>query len=106
MKGLAHGQIWWADLDVVRPVLILTRSTVAPRLHRVLVAPITSVVRDIPTELPLGREEGVADDSVASFDNVQLLPVSVLLGRAGQVSMLRWPEASDAMRHTMGCHLG
>ncbi|MBW3606435.1 MAG: type II toxin-antitoxin system PemK/MazF family toxin, partial [Actinobacteria bacterium] len=60
VKGLGHGQIWWADLDKVRPVLVLTRARVAPRLTRVVVAPITTVVRGIGTEIRLGAAEGVA----------------------------------------------
>lgn len=38
MKGLGNGQVWWADLEKVRPVVVLTRSRVAPRLSRVVVA--------------------------------------------------------------------
>src|SRR5437867_1398588 len=59
MERLGHAQVWWADLDKVRPVVVVTRSPVAPRLRRVLVAPITTVVRGLPTEVPLGPEEGV-----------------------------------------------
>lgn len=103
MRGLGSGQVWWADVDKVRPVLVLTRSAVADRLHRVLVAPITTTVRDIPVEVALGSEEGVADGSVANFDNVQLLPVSMLLQRAGTVDRTRWSEVCGAMAHTIGC---
>ncbi len=92
-------------MDKVRPVVILTRGTVAPHLVRVLVAPITSQVRDIPTEVELGTPEGVADGSVASLDSTQLVPVSRLLARAGQLDPARWPEVCDAMAHTVGCHL-
>jgi mRNA interferase MazF len=105
VRGLGHGQVWWADVDKVRPVLVLTRRTVAPQLTRVLVAPVTSIVRDIPTEVLLGRAEGVAEGSVASLDNVQLLPVDRLLRRAGRMPAARWPEVCDAMAHTIGCHL-
>lgn len=105
MRGLSHGQVWWAEVDTVRPVLVLTRGTVAPRLSRVLVAPLTTVVRDIPSEVPLGEVEGVVDGTVASLDNTQLLPVDRLLARAGSLSPVRWPEVCDAMAHTIGCHL-
>ncbi|HEY8524987.1 MAG TPA: type II toxin-antitoxin system PemK/MazF family toxin [Acidimicrobiales bacterium] len=103
MSGLGHGQIWWADLDKVRPVLVLTRATVAPYLTRVVVAPITSVKRDIPTEVPLGTAEGVADGSVANFDNLQLVPVSRLLRRAGRISDDRWHECCEAAASMMAC---
>ena len=103
MSGLGHGQVWWADLDKIRPVLVLTRQAVAGRLHRVLVAPITSTVRAIPVEVELGRHEGIADGSVANFDNVQLVPVSRLLRPAGSIHLARWPEVCAAIAHTIGC---
>lgn len=103
MKGLGHGQIWWADLDKVRPVLVVTRARVAPLLSRVLVAPITTTVRDIATEVEVGSDCGVADGSVANFDNVQLVPVDRLLRRAGSVPPDRWPEFCSAMSRVMAC---
>jgi len=105
VKGLGHGQVWWADLDKVRPVVVLTRRTVAPQLTRVLVAPVTTTARHIPTEVALGTPEGVADGSVASLDNVQLLPVDRLLRRTGRLAAARWSEVCDALSHTIGCHL-
>lgn len=103
MKNLGHGQVWWADLDKVRPVVVLTRARVAPRLTRVLVAPITSTVRGLPTEVALGSREGVADDCVANLDNIQLVGVRLLLRQAGQVSGARWEEFCSAMRKVMAC---
>lgn len=103
MKGLGHGQVWWADLDKVRPVVVLTRARIAPRLHRVLVAPVTTTVRGISTEVPLGKDEGVKPGSVASLDNVHLLPVDQLLAPAGRVDPARWREFCDGMGRVMGC---
>lgn len=103
MKGLAQGQVWWADVDKVRPVLVLTRTTVAEQLSRVLVAPITTTVRELPVEVALGPDDGVADGSVANLDNVQLLPVGWLLQPAGSIDGARWPQVCDAMAHTIGC---
>lgn len=103
MTGLGHGQVWWADLDKVRPVLVLTRARVAPRLHRVLVAPVTTTVRGIATEVAMGAAEGVKDGSVANLDNVQLLPVDRLLRRAGTVDVARWPDVCSAMAAVMAC---
>ncbi|CAN5594859.1 type II toxin-antitoxin system toxin endoribonuclease MazF3 [soil metagenome] len=102
MRGLGHGQVWWADLDKVRPVVVLTRERVAPLLTRVVVAPVTTTVRDLATEVPLGEAEGLAD-SVASLDNVQLVPVDRLLRRAGIVAPNRWPEFCAAMHALMAC---
>lgn len=101
--GLAHGQVWWADLDKVRPVVVLTRAWVAPRLRRVLAAPVTTTVRAIPTEVVLGADEGVHDGSVANLDNIQLVPVEHLLRQAGAVPAARWPEFCVAMSKVLAC---
>lgn len=103
MSDLGHGQVWWADLDKVRPVVVLTRQRVASRLTRVLVAPITSTARGLVTEVKLGAAEGVSDDCVASLDNVQQLSVDCLLHRAGRVAPERWPEFCSAMAKVMAC---
>lgn len=103
MEGLGHGQVWWADLDKIRPVVVLTRARVAPRLTRVLVAPVTTTVRDLATEVTIGTTEGVREGSVANLDNAQLVPVDVLLRRAGTITSRRWPEFCRAMAKVMGC---
>jgi len=100
---LGHGQLWWADLDKVRPVVVLTRQRIASRLTRVLVAPITTTARGLATEVALGSAEGVQDGSVASLDNVQLVPTGCLLRPAGRVAPERWPEFCTAMAKVMAC---
>lgn len=100
---IGHGDVWWADLDKVRPVVLLTRRRVAPLLTRVLVAPVTTTVRGIATEVALGSPEGLKPGCVASLDNVQLIPVSALLRRAGVVAPRRWPEFCRAMASVIAC---
>ncbi len=102
---IGHGQIWWADLagDKVRPVLVLTRAWVAPRLSRVLVAPLTTTVRGIPCEVPLGPREGVGRGCVANLDNTQLVESDQLLEQFGAVHPDRWHEVCAAMAHVLGC---
>ncbi len=102
---LGHGQIWWADLDndKVRPVVILTRAPVAKRLKRVLVAPVTSTIRSIPTEVALSRATGIRQGSVANLDNSLLLDVDRLLELIGSVERHEWPGFCTAMQRVMGC---
>lgn len=104
---LAHGQVWWADLpgEKIRPVVVLTRAAVAPLLRRVLVAPVTTTVRGLRTEVPLGAAEGVRDGSVANLDNASLLDADRLLRLAGEVARERWPEVCRASAHAIGCGL-
>jgi mRNA interferase MazF len=103
LSGLGHGQVWWADLDKIRPVVIITRARVAPLLRRVLAAPVTTTVRGIATEVSLGPEEGVQAGSVANLDNIQLVPVECLLRQAGRIPASRWPEVCTAMASVMAC---
>lgn len=103
MNGLGHGQVWWADLDKVRPVVVLTRASVAPLLRRVLLAPITTTVRGLPVEVDVGPAEGVREGSVANLDNVALVPVDHLLRRAGEIDRSRWPQVCRAMARVLAC---
>lgn len=66
--------IMWADLDTRRPVLILTRPEAGRYLRNVTVAPITSRVRGIAVEVPVGPENGLGRDSVVNLDNVTTVP--------------------------------
>jgi mRNA interferase MazF len=59
-----------AHLDKARPVLILTRELVRPHLATVTVAPITTTIRGLSTEVPVGEANGLAGASVVSCDNV------------------------------------
>lgn len=67
-----------AHLDKTRPVLLLTRELVRPYLHQVTVAPITSTVRGLSTELAVGRRNGLDRESVVSLDNIVTISVSNL----------------------------
>lgn len=51
---------------------------VRPYLSRVTVAPITSTLRGLSTELPLGHRNGIENDSVASLDNIVTIPAAAL----------------------------
>jgi mRNA interferase MazF len=85
-----QGEIWWAETEHQRrPVLVVTRSEVIPVLTGVVVAPVTRTVRNIPTEIPLGRSEGLPVDCAASFDNLQRIQRSALSERAGEVGLGR-----------------
>ncbi|TFD65870.1 type II toxin-antitoxin system PemK/MazF family toxin [Cryobacterium sp. Hh38] len=67
-----------AHLDKARPVLVLTRELVRPHLTRITVAPITSTVRGMSTEVPVGPANGLDQDCAVSCDNVVTIPVASL----------------------------
>jgi mRNA interferase MazF len=72
-----------AQLDKTRPVLVLTREMVRPHLTNVTVAPITSTIRGLSTELPVGAGNGLDHDSVVSLDNIQTIPAANLGRQVG-----------------------
>ncbi len=70
-----------------RPVLIVSRDEVIAVVNNVVIAPVTSTIRRIPTCVPVGAEEGIDHDSVASFDNLAAVPKSVLTVRLGSLGI-------------------
>ena len=71
---MKHGEIRWykfANPDKKRPVLILTRNSILEYLGEVTVAPITSTVRDIPSEVFLSKPDGMPRDCAINCDHLQ-----------------------------------
>ena len=96
----ARDEIWWggAPNERGRPYLILTRDEAIPVLRTILVAPVTRTIRGIPTEVPLGPEEGLPTEGVATFDNILTFPKSMLVRRVGALASGRRSEPCDALR--------
>jgi mRNA interferase MazF len=84
-----------ARLDKTRPVLVLTRDLVRPHLSRVSVAPITSTIRGLSTEIPVGQQNGLDQESVVSCDNIVTVPAAAL-GR--QIGFLLPPQELQLTR--------
>jgi mRNA interferase MazF len=74
-----------ARLDKSRPVLVLTRELVRPHLNRVTVAPITSRIRGLTTEVPVGPSNGLDHPSVVNLDNIGTILTVDLGRRIGQL---------------------
>ena len=90
--------IYAAHLDKTRPVLILTREVVRPHLSRVTVAPITSTICGLSTEVPVGPANGLDHASVVSCDNVVTVPVSALGRQLGFLLTEQETALTDAIR--------
>ena len=86
-----------AQLDKTRPVLVLTREAVRPYLTRVTVAPITSIIRGLSTEVPVGPANGLDHDSVVSCDNVVTVPRSTLGRHLGYLLPAQEPALAEAI---------
>jgi mRNA interferase MazF len=87
-----------ARLDKARPVLVLTRELVRPHLGTVTLAPITTTIRGLSTEVPVDAENGIASPSVVSCDNVTTVPKAVLGEQIGVLLDRQEPALSEAIR--------
>lgn len=87
-----------ARLDKTRPVLVLTRELVRPHLSRVTVAPITSTIRGLSTEVPVGPRNGLDHPSVISCDNILTIPVDTLDRQVGFLLASQEHDLTAAIR--------
>ncbi len=102
---MKRGEIRWYKFpqpDKKRPVVILTRNSVLEYLGEVTVAPITSTIRDIPSEVPLGKRDGMPMDCAINLDHIQ----TVSKGRIGSVitnlSSEKMTELGSALLFALG----
>lgn len=87
-----------AELDKARPVLILTRAIARPYLTRLTVAPITSTIRGLATEVAVGQANGLSHDSVVSIDNIQTIHIDQLGRHLGYLLADQEPALANAIR--------
>ena len=104
MTAPAQGEVWWAEAeDKRRPVVIVTRNEGIPVLTWLVVAPVTRTVRDIPTEVALGPQEGLPEPCAATFDNLQPIRRSFLTQRVGRLDEARRNELCRALSALADC---
>lgn len=105
MTDPRRGEVWWAEIENVgrRPFLVMTRSAAIPVLNSVLAAPVTRTIRNIPTELLLGPDDGMPTECAASFDNLRVVPKSYLVDRLCALEPTRLIEACRAIRAAVDC---
>ena len=84
-----------AHLDKARPVLVLTRELVRPHLRTVTVAPITTTVRGLSTEVHMDADNGLTEASVVSCDNITTIPSNAL---GAQIGVLLDAQERDLSR--------
>ena len=102
---MKRGEIYWYTFkspDKRRPVLILTRSAVIPYLNTVTIAPITTRIRDIPSEVFITIDDGMPTDCAAIFDNIQTVDKSKIGEFITHLSLERLEEVSEAIYFVLG----
>jgi mRNA interferase MazF len=101
-----RGEVWWCELPEVgrRPVVVLTRDAAIPRLRRTLVAPCTTTIRDLPSEVILDpRDDPVPRRTAVNVDSVESVSVAVLVDRIGTLSDDRMRELCAALEVAVDC---
>jgi mRNA interferase MazF len=98
-----RGELWLIELDKRRPAVILTRDPMGRYLSSVLVAPITSTVRGLSTEVPVGPPDGVRRQSVANLDSAQRVDRTRLVRRLGAVGAPTMDAVCRALAFATGC---
>lgn len=105
-RVLARGEVWsyrFRAPDKRRPVVILSRDEAIEVLGTVLVAPVTSTIRDLPSQVVIGAAEGLDHDSAVSLDHVQCVDRAKLIRRLGRLSPDRMREICSALAVATGC---
>ena len=95
----------FAPPDKKRPVLVLTRDSAITYLLTVTVAPITSTIRDVPSEVVLTEEDGMKGPCAVNLHNAVTISQNRLGRRLAQLSSLRMSEICAALRFSLGCDL-
>ncbi len=104
---MRRGDVRWYKFDrpdKSRPVVILTRDSIIPYIGEITVAPVTSTIRDIPSEVLLDQKDGVAKECAINCDHLQ----TIAKGRIGslliRLSTVRMREVRDAVTFALSLH--
>lgn len=98
---MKQGEIWWADLGSPagkRRVLLLSRNEAYAVRELVTIAPVTTRIRQIPSEVPLGIEDGLPKVCVANLDTITMISKSLLTDRLTVLSRAKWQAVESAIR--------
>jgi mRNA interferase MazF len=100
-----RGEIWWAELEPPagrRPVLLLSRNEAYGVRSLIIAATVTTRIRGIPSEVPLGDDDGMPQDCVANLDTITTIPKDCLRSRLAVLSAKKLKEIEAAIHFAMG----
>ncbi len=102
---MKRGEIWWADLELPtgrRPVALLSRDNAYQVRSLVLIAPVTTRIRNIPSEVHLSQEDGLPRDCVINLDVITTIPKECLSQFITVLKPDRLKEVEKAIRFALG----
>ena len=104
-RAMKRGEVRWykfAKPDKNRPVVILTRDSALEFLGEVTVAPITSTIREIPTEVLLTKEDGMPRDCAVNLDHIQTVSKGKIGALITTLSSTKMSELRSALLFALG----
>ena len=104
--SVRRGEIWWWKSPHAgrRPVVVLSRDAALDRLNTAMIAPCTTTVRGLPSEVVLEPDEDpVPMVSAVNLDSVESAPQALLVRRLGRLSDERMRQVCDALRTAVAC---
>ena len=102
----SRGEVWWCEPHAIgrRPVVVLSRDVAIPRLRRALIAPCTTTIRGLASEVVLEPgEDPIPRRSGINLDSVESVSVAVLVERIGRLSDKRMREVCAALGVAVDC---
>ncbi|MDO8717316.1 MAG: type II toxin-antitoxin system PemK/MazF family toxin [Dehalococcoidales bacterium] len=102
---MRRGEIWWAELEKPsgrRPVVLLSRNEAYTVRSLVIVAPATTRIRHISSEVPLGVDDGMQQECVINLDTIITIPKDCLKTRLAILSTKKLKEVEAAIRFALG----
>jgi len=106
MGAPARGELWWCELEGIgrRPVVVLSRDAAIPRLRRALVAPCTTTIRSLPSEVVLEPgDDPLRRRTAVNLDSVESVSLGVLVERIGRLADGRMREICSALAVAVDC---
>jgi len=101
---MKRGEVRWYKFkhpDKKRPVVILTRNSILEYLGEVTIAPVTSTIRDIPSEVLLSRLDGMHNDCAINCDHIQTVSRSNVGSMITSLSKEKLREVRDAINFSL-----
>jgi len=105
---MKRGEIWWAELEPPagrRPVLLLSRDEAYSIRELVTVAQVTTRVRNIPSEVPLGLDDGLPKPCVVNLDTITTIAKASLRDRLTTLSVEKQNAVEVALHFALGMEM-
>lgn len=100
---MRRGELWWAFMGPkVRPIVLVSCNPQIEVRQLILAAPVTSRIRNIDSEVPLGPADGLLKDCAANTSSIELVSKARLIRRIAPLSPSKLDALDDALRFSLG----